>query len=189
MRQRLRFGIRLDGTQGWGGIVRLLAVAACLSYLLVSCGGKADAPKGAKAAASPTAVPGNHAPVVSSIDVSFLLPVSTYTATATDADGDALSYTWEMVGEPCGRPSVPWTQAGATVRWDHGNCYHYSVSLTPTPAHPEIGSHPEVITLTVSDNRGGTVRCIFTDQFVDQDVSASYNSGRHSFPTEVCHVR
>src|SRR5262249_39244023 len=131
----------------------------------------------------PTADPTDRAPILTSISSSFLLPVSTYSATATDPDGDSLDFTWEMVGEACGFPEVPWKQSGPSVRWNHRDCNH---DEDPDPSHvgPDgrrlVLSHPEVITLRVSDGRGGKVTCIFQDVFHPDRTT-------YSFPLSECH--
>ena len=81
---------------------------------------------------------GNRAPSVGRIQVSFARPVTTYRVTATDPDGDPLSFRWTKDGSPCG----VFTFAGGVASWSH-----------PDPPCPTEPFHPATITVEVSDGR------------------------------------
>jgi hypothetical protein len=70
---------------------------------------------------------------------------------AQDPEGAALTYTWQMTGEACGSPPVPWTQQGQSVQWRHNNDDDMCSHDAPT--------HPVTLTLTVSDSAGPALRC------------------------------
>lgn len=78
--------------------MRKAVVALGLAGTLASCGGGNGSPTPSP---SPTPTPANHAPTISSIAVapaSGIAQLSQFTmsATATDADGDALTYSWDL---------------------------------------------------------------------------------------------
>lgn len=95
----------------------------------------------------------NRPPVVTQLKATLAAPVTTYTVTASDPDGDPLTYQWKMAGEACGTSNVPWTQTGPVVKWSHSdqspdNCQHTGTD------------HAVITSVTVSDGRGGSVQCV-----------------------------
>ena len=83
--------------QTWMRVAAVLAVALGIS----ACGGGSDS-NGSPSAPTP-ATPSNRAPVISSVTVTpswgvAELTVFSYHAAASDADGDPLTYQWDLAG-------------------------------------------------------------------------------------------
>jgi hypothetical protein len=113
------------------------AVLIVLSFGVISCGGKGGSTTSPTAPSNPTPTPTttNHKPVISSVVVTPVFGVSqlttfTMSASASDEDGDALSYTWDLAGNPA---------SGAVVRITFGG-------------NGGVGT----ARVTVADGRGGS---------------------------------
>jgi Big-like domain-containing protein len=112
--------------------MRKLSICVCLvaAALMAAC--KAKSPSEPTPPTDPS--PNNRSPVISSVTVTPGFGISdltmfNYSASATDPDGDSVSYTWDLAGTPA---------TGNTG----------SISFT--------GSGSGVLKVTVSDGRGGT---------------------------------
>ena len=97
---------------------------------------------------------------VTALGASLSVPITTYTALATDAKGGAISYTWHMTptaeSGKCGTPSVPWTQPVNPAQWSHSrtppdNCAHLG---TDHPVKAEV-----TIKVTSGLDEGVTAIC------------------------------
>jgi hypothetical protein len=98
---------------------------------------------------TPTPKP-NNPPVVSAISAVLAPPVTNYTVTASDPDGDPLTYTWSTTGD-CGT----FTSNGPMATWSHPNGTGPGFCPHPSP------DHPGTISVTVSDGKGGNVTKIY----------------------------
>ena len=83
----------------------------------------------------------NAAPNVSEIQAVLNPPMTTYSVTGTDPDGDTLTYTWTNTN-PCGS----FTSSGNQAVWSH-----------PHPPCPAEMYNPGLITVVVSDGHGHQV--------------------------------
>ena len=90
----------------------------------------------------------------------LVVPVTTYSVTAEDAAGGALSYSWTMTPTAptgmCGTPLVPWTRTGNIVPWSHShnppdNCEHLT---TNHPVKNEV-----TITVLTGPDKGVAAVC------------------------------
>jgi hypothetical protein len=84
-------------------------VVATLALTFSACGGDDSSP-GTPTSPTPPAQPQNRAPVVNSISVSpsfgiAQLTTFSYSASASDPDGDSIAYTWDLAGNPASGPS------------------------------------------------------------------------------------
>lgn len=94
-----------------------------------------------------TAAAPNRPPDVAPIVATFAFPVTTYTVSATDPDGDALTYTWSKTTErDCGDLAAN----GPTFTWSH-----------PHPPCPQESFHPGTITVVVDDGHGNQVTATY----------------------------
>ena len=91
---------------------------------------------------TPTPVPGNRAPTLNTFRAEFLPSphMTSYQVTASDPDGDTISYHWELVA-PCG--VLAEEDGGPTMHYYHGEC------TGPQEAQATIR-------ITISDGRGGS---------------------------------
>ncbi len=71
-----------------------------------------------------------------------------YQVTATDPDGDPLTYQWSN-SNPCG--TFTWNPASPIAQWFH-----------PHPPCPDEPVHPGIISVMVSDGKGGEVKCEYS---------------------------
>jgi hypothetical protein len=97
---------------------------------------------------------------VSVLRADLSVPVTTYTATAVDAHGGTVSYSWRMTPTAdtgmCGTPRVPWTQPTNRASWSHStdppdSCVHRS---TDHPVKAEV-----TIKVTSGRDDGITATC------------------------------
>jgi len=89
--------------------MRHFSTAVCLfaSATLAACGGESSVPTSPTNPTTPTSpvAPTNRAPIINSLNVTPGFGVSqlssfTYNASATDPDGDPVTYTWDLAGNP-----------------------------------------------------------------------------------------
>jgi len=97
--------------------VLVILLAVLLGF--VSCGGKGGTSTNPAAPSSPTPTPTatNHNPVISSVVVTPAFGVSqlttfTMSASASDPDGDSLTYAWDLAGNPASGSVVHITFGG-----------------------------------------------------------------------------
>ena len=87
--------------------MQLFVVALALT--LTACGGS-DSPPSTPTSPTPPAQSQNRAPVINSITVSPSFGIAqltsfSYSASASDPDGDSIAYSWDLAGNPSSGPS------------------------------------------------------------------------------------
>ena len=109
---------------------------ACLvvSLIPIGCGGGGSGTPTTPSTPTPPPAPSNLNPTITSMSVAPSFGISeltsfTYSASATDPNGDAVTFTWDLAGTPA-------TGANGSITF--------------------VGSGGGTIRLTVSDGRGGT---------------------------------
>ena len=82
-----------------------LIIFCVISVIVSACGGGGGTPSTPTSPTTPTTptTPVNRAPVINSMNIAPAFGISqlssfTYNAAATDPDGDAVSYTWDLAG-------------------------------------------------------------------------------------------
>ena len=90
-------------------------------------------------------MPGQKPPQITSIAATFVMPITTYKATASDPNNDKLTYQWAN-SNPCG----VFTFSGPTATWLHPD----SNQPGACPVEPV---HPGTIAVVVSDGYYGCV--------------------------------
>ncbi len=115
----------------------------------------------AEASASPSpeasAAP-NRPPRVEELRAVLAVPVTTYSVTATDPDGDVLTFTWSLAGETCGTPGLPYTSepsSSTQQTWSHS-------SDAPDNCSHETTDHDVTVGLTIEDGRGASIQCVLS---------------------------
>lgn len=117
---------------------------------------------GANSCAVSTAIPNQSSPTVTVNTASFSVPISTpfaLTATATDPDGDALTYCWEQVNAGTVNTPVATQTAGANFR-------SYTPSTSGTRYFPSIANQLAGTTtweVLPSVSRTMSFRCLVRD--------------------------
>ena len=111
------------------------ALALILTIILAACGG-GSSPTGPSQTPTPQPQP-NRAPTITSMTVAPTFGIAglsqfNVSSSATDSDGDALTYTWDFADGN--------TRTGASVAYNYGNV-----------------AGPRDVKLSVSDGKGGTV--------------------------------
>jgi len=132
-RRAIAYGLTLAGT------AMLVAGVAGVGNAAPAAG---PAPSAGTTTAAPSgSAPANKPPVVGPI-VANLIPTNTfYNVTATDPEGDKLTYVWTK-SNPCGS----FTFQDGTAVWAH-----------PHPPCPNEEFHPGTITVVVTDGHGNAV--------------------------------
>lgn len=102
--------------------IHLVVAAACAAIVVSGCG------SGSSSSSTPTSPSNNQAPSLTSMTVSPTFGISeltefTYAATASDPNGDALSYTWDLAGNPASGSS-----GRITFRGNGGGAFRVTVS-------------------------------------------------------------
>ncbi|MGH9409173.1 MAG: PKD domain-containing protein [Vicinamibacterales bacterium] len=135
-----------------GGAVKRIVAVACL-FLACGCGGSG----GGSTSATPTAptTSTNHNPVINDMSVTPSFGVSgltnfSATASASDPDGDIVSYQWTYAGTTAAGPSF-----AATLTGDG------SIAVQLTVTDGKGGSSSDLRTVTLG-NMTGTWTFIFT---------------------------
>ncbi len=102
---------------------QLGVVLVLVSVVLAACGGKSGTTTASPTSPSTSTAPPpatNHNPVVTGVSVAPSFGVSELTpfavsASATDPDGDALTYTWDIAGNPASGRTATITLSGSGV--------------------------------------------------------------------------
>lgn len=126
------------------------------------------------------AVAANRPPQVQRLSAALAVPVTTYTAAATDPEGGPVTYTWRMervagagAENDCGTPKVPWRLTSQTASWSHpGRDFGPNVQ---NPCPHDTTDHPVMLTLSIVDAQGATTVCV-----IDGSETRTYD------PAEVC---
>jgi hypothetical protein len=119
-------------------------------------------------------------PDVTAIQIVLAAPVTTYSITASDPAKGQLNIVWQMKGELCGTPKVPWTQEGSVVKWSHSDqppdlCSHKSTDHAVTIT--------VIVTTASGPNRGEQVTCIvYGTETRYYDYSEIHRDPRPEFP-------
>ena len=112
-----------------------LTLASIVSLVSVACGGGGGTPTTPTTPSTPQAPAANQSPTITAMSVTPSFGISeltsfTYSASATDPNGDSVSYSWDLAGTPATGPAGTITFAGSGMG---------------------------TIRLTVTDSRGGSV--------------------------------
>ena len=133
-------------------IVTQAAVVLLTVIGLTACGGDSRGSSGSPSSPSTPTPPANRAPVISSANVNPAWGVSTltthsFTGSATDPDGDAISYEWDF-GNGASNSS-----SSASVTYNNANTATYQAVLTATDSK---GSSTTSTVSVVSTTMTGT---------------------------------
>ena len=135
-------------------------VASVWLVALAACGGGSPSGPSGTPTPTPTPTPANRAPIIASLEfspsfgIAYLTQFS-FNATASDPDGDGVSYAWDVSGNP-------FSAASGTIRFNYGSNGTARLTVTDSKGMTSSDTRDFVVGCMTGTWRGSYDAWVFT---------------------------